>query len=302
MDAGQIGGVRRFNRVVSQRIGALDDRFLGRRRPLGEARLLYEIGSALGGTSGTTGVELRALRAWLGLDSGYLSRLLRSLEDQGLVTAAPAAGDARVRRVTLTRAGRREVAELDRRSDAFAASLLAPLSGAQRSRLIAAMTEIERLLRASAVHIGAEPATSPAARRCLDQYFAELARRFDTGYDPQAALPVDPAEVTPPRGVFLVARLGGEPVGCCCLRVKSATLGEIKRMWVHEGARGLGVGRRLLDAIETQAREFGLATLRLDTHRSLTEAQALYRSRGYRDVAPFNGDPYADFWLAKDGI
>src|SRR6185437_259183 len=166
MGAAQIRQLRSFNRTVSQRIGALDDSFLDRGRPLGEARLLWEIGG--------DGGEVRALRARLELDSGYLSRLLRSLERQGLVKAQAAPHDGRVRRVSLTSKGRREVAELDRRSDAFARSVLAPLSAAQQDRLIAAMSEVERLMRASAVRIAAEPADSADARWCVAQYFREL--------------------------------------------------------------------------------------------------------------------------------
>ena len=141
MDADQVRRVRSFNRTVSQRIGALNDHFLDRARPLGEARLLYEIGSA--------GAEVRRLRAQLELDSGYVSRLLRSLERQGLVKAHAAADDGRVRRLTLTRKGLREVAEYDRRAGALASSILDPLSATQRDRLIAAMAEVERLMRAS---------------------------------------------------------------------------------------------------------------------------------------------------------
>src|SRR5262245_7157152 len=118
MDAEQVRQIRSFNRTVSQRIGALKDSFLDRGRPLGEARLLYEIG--------LDGADVRALRANLELDSGYVSRLLRSLEQQGLVKAQAGTTDGRVRRVTLTRKGQREIAELDRRSDAFAMSVLAP--------------------------------------------------------------------------------------------------------------------------------------------------------------------------------
>src|SRR5689334_12992227 len=106
MDADHVQRLRRFNRMVTQRVGALNDDFLGRRRPLGEARLLWEIGGE--------GAELRALRARLALDSGYLSRLLRSLEQQGLIKTQAAARDRRVRRANLTGRGRREVAEPDR--------------------------------------------------------------------------------------------------------------------------------------------------------------------------------------------
>jgi DNA-binding MarR family transcriptional regulator len=128
--------VRRFNRIVTERVGALNDHFLGRERPLGEARLLWEIG--------LDGCEVRRLRARLGLDSGYLSRLLRSLEAAGLVKVAAGPGDRRIRVARLTAAGRRERAALDRRSDELAQSLLAPLSLTQRERLVAAMHDVER--------------------------------------------------------------------------------------------------------------------------------------------------------------
>lgn len=291
MDAAQIRRLRSFNRTVSQRIGALNDNFLNRRRPLGEARLLYEIGR--------DGVEVRHLRARLELDSGYVSRLLRSLERQGLVRARPAASDGRVRRVTLTGKGLREVTELDRRSDAFAKSVLAPLSAAQRDRLIAAMAEVERLMRASAVQIKAEAPDSADARWCLAEYFRELAGRFKTGFDPARSISASAAELTPPAGLFVIARLGGQPIGCGALKVKDRQIGEVKRMWVGGDTRGLGIGRRLLETLETHARQLGLVTLRLETNHTLEEAQALYRRCGYREVAPFNDEPYAHHWFEK---
>jgi DNA-binding MarR family transcriptional regulator/GNAT superfamily N-acetyltransferase len=293
MDADQIRRVRSFNRTVSQRIGALNDNFLDRGRPLGEARLLYEIGR--------DGAEVRNLRSRLALDSGYVSRLLRSLERQGLVRAQPA-NDRRVRRVTLTRKGLREVTVLDRRSDAFAKSVLAPLGAAQRDRLVAAMGEVERLLRASAVQITAEAPDGADARWCLEEYFRELAVRFETGFDPAKSIPASTEELRPPAGVFVVARLGGRPVGCAALKVKDRNIGEIKRMWVRADARGLGVGRRMLETLETLARKFGLSTLRLETNRTLEEAQALYRQCGYLEVEPFNDEPYAHHWFEKTKI
>src|SRR5262249_19641567 len=141
MDRTLIGRVRRFNRTVAQRIGALDDRYLARDRSLGEARLLWEIGRQ--------GCDLRALRSRLDLDSGYLSRLLRSLERAGLVRVTPSKRDGRVRTARLTSAGSAERALLDRRSDALAASFLEPLDDAERGRLVAAMGEVERLLTAA---------------------------------------------------------------------------------------------------------------------------------------------------------
>lgn len=290
----QIRQVRSFNRAVTQRIGALQESFLDRGRPLGEARLLYEIGA--------TGVEVRTLRARLALNSGYLSRLLRSLERQRLVETRAGVDDGRVRRTTLTRKGRRELREYDRRSDAFADSVLSALSTGQAERLAAAMAEVERLLRASAVVIRAERPTSADARRCLDSYFRELARRFDSGFDPARSISASAEELTPPAGWLVIARVDGQPVGCGALKVKSNRIGEIKRMWVADSTRGLGIGRRILEALETRAREIGLRILRLETNRALTEAQALYRKSGYREVAPFNDEPYAHHWFEKTDL
>ena len=252
--------------------------------------------------SAREGAEVRALRARLGLDSGYLSRLLRSLERQGLVEAGPAAGDRRVRRARLTASGTGEVAELERRAEAFARSLLAPLGAAQRARLVGAMAEVERLLRAAAVRLRLEAPDSAEARWCLQQYFGELAERFEAGFDPARSISADALELAPPAGAFVLARLDGQPVGCGALKVKDGGIGEIKRMWVAGDARGLGIGRRLLARLEAQARDFGLGTLKLETNRSLGEAQALYRSAGYREVAPFNDEPYAHHWFEKAGL
>lgn len=294
MGCDQTRQVRSFNRAVTQRIGALNDSFLGRGRSLGESRLLYEIGPG--------GAEVRTLRTKLGLDSGYVSRLLRALERQGLVKARPAADDGRVRRAALTAKGRREVGELDRLSEAYANSVLAPLSAVQRDALVAAMATVERLMRASAVRIVAEAPESGEARWCFDRYFAELKGRFEAGFDPAKSISAEDRELTPPAGVLVIARLDGRPIGCGALKVKGGGVGEVKRMWVSPDARGLGVGRRILEELEARARGFGLATLRLETNKSLTEAQALYRGCGYVEVAPFNDEPYAHHWFEKAGL
>jgi DNA-binding MarR family transcriptional regulator/predicted GNAT family acetyltransferase len=291
MDSAEIQQVRHFNRLVTRRVGALDDSYLSRGRPLGEARLIFEIGLA--------GADARALRAALGLDSGYLSRLLRALTTEGLIKVVRGQGDARVRRVALTAKGRAELAAYERLSDELAQSILAPLAPLERQRLLAAMAEVERLVRAGAVVVVREPADSADAVWCLDHYFAELARRFDGGFDPAKGKPVGVEDMTPPRGWFFVARLDGRAVGCGGLAPLGAEEGEVKRVWTAPEARGLGVARRIVAAIETTAREAGLKTLKLDTNRALTEAQALYRKLGYAEIARYNDNPYADHWFEK---
>jgi DNA-binding MarR family transcriptional regulator/GNAT superfamily N-acetyltransferase len=283
--------VRSFNRTVTQRVGALEEEFLSRGRPLGRSRVLWEIGP--------DGADVRALRGRLGLDSGYLSRLLRALEAEGLVTVARSDSDGRIRTARLTPAGLAERAELDRRSDELAASILDPLTPGQRERLAAAMAEVERLLLASAIEISVADPRHPHARHCMAEYFAELDRRFENGFDPGRSNPAADAELTPPRGLLLVARLGEEPVGCGALKFHRDAPAEIKRMWVAESVRGLGLGRRLLGELEARAAGAGATTVRLETNRALVSAIALYRSAGYREVPAFNAEPYAHHWFEK---
>jgi DNA-binding MarR family transcriptional regulator/GNAT superfamily N-acetyltransferase len=283
--------VRAFNRSVTQRIGALNDEYLARGRPLGASRVLWEIGA--------DGTDLRTLRARLDLDSGYLSRLVQKLEHDGLVALAPGAGDKRVRTVRLTEAGRAERELLDRRSDELASSLLAPLSGVQRNRLVDAMGVVERLLTAGLVDVDVEDPASAAARFCIESYFAELDTRFDAGFDPDRSISADVDELTEPAGLLLVARLRGEPIGCGALKLHGREPAEIKRMWVAPGARGLGVGRRILSELEQRAGRRGVGLLRLETNRTLKEAGGLYRSAGYVEVEAFNDEPYAHHWFEK---
>ena len=283
--------VRRFNRTVTQRIGALNDAFLARGRPLGQARLLWEIGPA--------GRDVRLLRSGLDLDSGYLSRLLRSLEDDGLIVVEQSRADGRVRTACLTGRGLAEREELDRRSDDAAAAILEPLSASQRTRLVAAMAEVERLLAASAVQVDVCDPRHRDARFCLQSYFGELARRFDAGFDPARSISAGDDELTPPAGLLLVASLHGEPMGCGALKFHGDAPAEIKRMWVAPAVRGLGLGRRLLTELEAHAAAHGAGTLRLETNRTLAEAIGLYRASGYREVAAFNDEPYAHHWFEK---
>jgi len=291
MDATAVARVRRFNRTVTQRLGVLEDTYLSRDRPIGQARLLWEVGP--------DGVQVRSLRSRLGLDSGYLSRLLRALEDDGLAVVAADAADRRVRMVRLTPSGLAERAELDRRSDELAAGILAPLDDRQRDRLAAAMADIERLLAASMVTVAVTDPRRPEATACLAAYAGELDERFDGGFDPNRSIPAEAADLTPPSGLLLVAMLHGEPVGCGALKFHAGAPAEVKRMWVSPAARGMGLGRRLLGELEAQARARGVRVLHLETNRSLVEAIALYRSAGYRELSAFNDEPYAHHWFEK---
>ncbi|MFG1867657.1 bifunctional helix-turn-helix transcriptional regulator/GNAT family N-acetyltransferase [Micromonospora arborensis] len=294
MDSAFIAAVRRFNRTVTQRVGALDDEYMAQGRPLGQARLLWEIG--------LDGAEVAVLRARLGLDSGYLSRLLRTLENDGLITVGPAdqaGGDGRVRTAALTDTGRAQWAQLDRRSDELATSILEPLTEHRRERLVAAMAEVERLLIGSMVVIEPCPPSDPRARTCLRAYAREIARRFDDGFDPALSNPVHDEALVPPAGVLLLATLNTEPIGCGAVKLHRDAPAELKRVWVADTVRGLGIGRRLLGELERYAAEHGATAVRLDTNRNLTEAITMYRAAGYEEVEPYNTEYYAHHWFEK---
>lgn len=286
-----VGRVRRFNRTVTERVGVLSDHFLDRPRPLAESRLLWEVGPE--------GADVRELRARLSLDSGYVSRLLRALERQGLVAVEKGRADARLRRVRLTARGLRERRLLDRRSDRLARELLDALSPRQQERLLGAMDEVERLLSASQIAIAVEDPESADARWCVARYYEEIGRRFEGGFDPRRARQIGFDEMRPPRGAFLIARLRGRPVGCAILWLPPGEPAEVKRMWVAPEARGLGLAKRLLAEVESRAARAGAALLHLDTNRALVEAIALYRQSGYVEVAPFNDEPHAHHWFEK---
>jgi DNA-binding MarR family transcriptional regulator/GNAT superfamily N-acetyltransferase len=283
--------VRSVTRTVTQRSGALSDRFLQRSRPLGQARMLWEIG--------TEGCEVRSLRSRLGLDSGHASRLMRALEADGLICVEPSTADRRVRIARLTAGGLAERALLDRRSDELAASILAPLDVGQRDELVAAMRTVQRLMTTSLVEIVTADPAGRDATRCIQAYFAELDRRSETGFDPTAGISAEPHELVAPAGVFLIAHLRGEAIGCGAAKHHPGNPSHIKRMWIAESARGLGIGRRLLTELEGHVARSGATVARLETHRALVEAIAMYRTAGYRAVPAFNDEPFAHHWFEK---
>jgi DNA-binding MarR family transcriptional regulator/GNAT superfamily N-acetyltransferase len=283
--------VRRFNRTVAEAIGVTGDRFLGRKRPPGESRILWEIGSE--------GIDVRLLRRRLGLDSGYVSRVLQSLAGQRLVRVGVDRTDRRVRTASLTSRGRAERALLDQRSETLAAGLLQPLSERQRQRLVAAMTEVERLLRASMVRFAVVDPGSSDAQWCLQQYFAELDSRFDAGFDRARSIPADAGHLRAPSGMLLLAYARERAVGCGALKFHAKAPAEVKRMWIEPEWRGAGLGARLLAELERHARQIGVRMIRLETNAALEEAIALYRRAGYKEVPPFNDEPYAHHWFEK---
>ncbi|MFF8173974.1 helix-turn-helix domain-containing GNAT family N-acetyltransferase [Streptomyces chartreusis] len=279
---------RRFNRYFTRRIGVLDDHYLGQDRPLGEARLLFEIGD---------GMSLRELRSRLGLDAGYLSRMAKALRAQGMVTLSAHPEDSRLRMIEPTAAGRVEVKEQNRRANLVAAGLLDGLSEPQRAELAGALATAQRLLRLASITVALVDGAAPDARACLEGYAADIDERFPEGFDKDDL--VAPREVSGDAGAFFVAYEEDRPVGCGALRRLEPGVGEIRHVWVHPAARRLGLARRLLDALEQEAVARHLSVVRLDTHAALTEAQAMYRACGYTAIPAYDDNVYASHWFEK---
>jgi DNA-binding MarR family transcriptional regulator/GNAT superfamily N-acetyltransferase len=285
----QIERVRDFNRYYTRHLGVLGDQYLGLSRPWSESRLLFEIGS--------DGMDVRDLRRRLGLDSGFVSRMLRSLTDQGLVEVRPHPQDGRVRVASLTTAGLDARDELDVRARESVRAVLGQLTAGQRDRLVAAQDQVRRLLRMAAVTISEIPDSSPVARACLARYAAELDSRFPSGYSSSALL--RPGELAGTGGEFLVALEGSEAVGCGIWQPLSPGVAEIRHLWISPDCRGLGLGRRLLAELENRAGAQGFRTLRLSTNKALPEAAALYRSGGYREIPPYSDSEYNELPFEK---
>jgi DNA-binding MarR family transcriptional regulator/GNAT superfamily N-acetyltransferase len=289
MSLDPISRVRRFNRVVTSEVGALDTSFLGRNRPLGAARVLNAIGQ---GQS-----DVASIREYLGLDSGLMSRLLRGLEDEGLIETVSNQQDARRRIARLTDAGRSEFQAYEALSNAQAEVFLARHS--RPEELLRAMDLVASALGRSRIVIEEMDPRQEDARYCLGEYYAELARRFENGFEVSLSRDPEAVDMIRPRGAFLVALSDGLPIGCVGLKGTRSDVAEIKRLWVAPSARGLGLARRLMTAAEDVARPLSIKILRLDTNSALPEAQQLYRRTGWKEIDRFNDDPYPDTFFEK---
>lgn len=284
-----ISRFRRFSRAVTSEVGALDTSFLGRGRPLGAARVLNAIGHGC--------TDVAAIRTYLGLDSGLMSRLLRSLEEEELIELAADPEDARKRRAVLTPAGEAEFAVYERLSNERAEKLLG--SHAHPQALLEAMDLIASALDRNRWSFEEVDPRSQTARYCLEEYYAELDRRFEGGFQVSLSADPDAESMMRPKGVFFVTMSDGLPVGCAGLKGTDKGYAEIKRLWVSPAARGLGLARKLMAKTEETARELGIKVLRLDTNKALPEAVNFYRKEGWTEIDRFNDDPYPDFFFEK---
>lgn len=284
-----ISRFRRFARSVTTEVGALDDSFLGRGRSLGAARVLNAIGH------GRT--DVADLRTYLNLDSGLLSRLLRQLEAEELITLAPHPTDARARIAALTAKGQDEFAAYEDISNTRAQDLLD--RHPRPDALLAAMDLVASALGQDRIVVEERDPRDPQSVFCLNEYYAELGRRFQTGFDVNLSCDPQATDMIAPRGAFLVALSDGMPIGCVGVKGNGGPIAEIKRLWIAPSARGLGMAKRLMTDAETRAKELGITTLRLDTNSALPEAIRLYQTTGWTEIGRFNDDPYPDHFFEK---
>lgn len=284
-----VARIRRFNRAVTRETGVLDQSFLGRGRPLGPARVIHAIGHK--------GGDLETLRLYLGLEKAVLSRFLKTLQEDGLVTLRAAPEDGRRRIADLTDAGRAEFEAYNALSDQQAQSLLTRHVSSET--LLAAMDLVATALGRDDISVTEVSPTTPDALYCLQEYYGELARRLETGFDVNLSRDPDAADMLPPRGSFLVALSDGLPLGCVGLKGTDKGYAEIKRLWISPASRGLGLARRLMGQVEETAQKLGIKTLRLDTNSALPEAVALYQKSGWTEIDRFNDDPYPDVFFEK---
>ena len=285
-----IARLRRFNRVVTREIGALDTSYLGRGRPLGAARVLQLVKP--------TGTDVAELRQRLDLDTGLLSRLLRSLATEGLVQLTTDPSDRRRRIAMLTEAGQAEWHVYDQLGHAKAQAVF-DHAGSRQQALIDAMDLIATVMLQDQVEIRDADPDDPAALHCLAAYYKLLLDTFPLVTADMLPLPLtDPEKYCPPHGAFFIAWSDDLPIGCVSLRPLEPGVAEVKRLWVDPIARGQGLATRLMRTLESRARDMGFTSLKLDSHTDLAPAIALYRADGWVETTPYTSFP-ANIWMTK---
>jgi DNA-binding MarR family transcriptional regulator/GNAT superfamily N-acetyltransferase len=302
--AGRVAGVRKFNRFYTRQIGLLRQGLLGTPYSLSEARVLYELGQ--GETTAA------ALAAGLDIDPGFLSRMLRRLASSGLLIRTPSATDRRQAIVKLTAKGRAAFAALDSRSERETATLLAPLVDTDQCRLVAAMTAVEALLRAPAAtpSVLLRPFRSGDLGWVLARHAALYAEEYGWGRAFELLVAGVIAEFLrnfdPAREACWIAEADGEPVGSVMLVNAGDDVAKLRLLLVEPRARGLGVGRRLVEECVRFTRDAGYRKITLWTQSVLGGARAIYRRAGFSCVAEeshrrFDVDLVGETWELELG-
>jgi DNA-binding MarR family transcriptional regulator/ribosomal protein S18 acetylase RimI-like enzyme len=290
----RVAAVRQFNRLYTQRIGVLDKGLLASRFTLAEARVLYELAQRARPLARDLGQEL-------GLDAGYLSRILRGFRRLGLIEQRQSASDRRQHELSLTAAGRAAFAELDRRSQHSIGALLKGLPEPEQTRLVSAMQTIGDAL-ASAPETLPRPAyrLRPPGPGDIGWVVASHGRLYAEEYGFDARFEALVAEIAAAfvrdfdarRERCWIAEIGGAPVGSVFLVAKSARLAQLRLLLVAPEARGLGLGRWLVDECIAFARAAGYAEMTLWTQSILVAARRIYQRAGFRLVAE---EPHTSF-------
>jgi DNA-binding MarR family transcriptional regulator/GNAT superfamily N-acetyltransferase len=279
----RVDAVRRFNRFYTRRVGALQPQYLGSPYSLPQARVLYELGQRGEGTASELGAELD-------LDLGYLSRLLYGLKRSGLVQGEAAKEDARRVRLTLTARGRKAYQQLDARSRDEVGAMLSKLAAPEQQRLVGALQAVEGVLEKRTHNKASLRAHRPgdmgwvvgahgrlyAQEYGWDERFealvAEIAAAFIRHFDKS-------------RERCWIAERGGEPVGSALVVKKSRSVAKLRLLIVEPKARGIGLGRRLVEECIAFARARGYRKLVLWTQSNLAAARHIYKSTGFKLVS-----------------
>lgn len=287
----QITVWRQFNRFYTARLGLLRARYLDSEFSLTESRILYELLLEPGRTA-------TVLRRTLGLDAGYISRLLLSLSNRGLVQQTSSPADAREKLLKLSAKGRDVAQQLDEHAGEDISNMLLSLDAPRRKMLVASLARVHEILRNPPSNIEIVRASLrhlAAVRSLLSEYYAALnVIQRDTATDVRRLL-------REPNAGFWIAYVGAMPAGCVALRPLSTQqlAGECKRLYVRPAFRGNGIAKALLDRLETFAVSRGLVWIYLDSKDDLQAAIQLYRQRGYRRCKRYNDNPQATLFLRK---
>lgn len=297
----RIAAIRRFNRFYTRRIGVLSRSYLGGPYSLAELRVLYELTQRTGATASD-------IAEALGLDHGYLSRILAGFSRRKLIARIKAPNDGRQRLITLTDKGRREYAPYEQRSQEHVAALIAPLPDAEQDRIVAAMTGIEQLLSSQSARprpyrlrphrpgdmgwIVARHGVLYAEERGwnseIEAVCADVVAGFLRAFNPA-------------RDCCWIAEIAGEPVGSVMLVRQDDAVAKLRLLLIEPRARGLGIGRRLTEECIRFARQAGYDKITLWTHEVLTAARAIYERAGFRRVriwtnTDFGKDEIGEIW------
>ncbi|HUG53013.1 MAG TPA: helix-turn-helix domain-containing GNAT family N-acetyltransferase [Vicinamibacteria bacterium] len=295
----QAAAVRRFNRFYTRRIGVLQDGLLESPFSLTQVRVLYELAHRDRPSAAEVGASL-------GLDRGYLSRMLQSFARQGLVSSRSSAEDARQRELRLTARGRRVFARLDARATAEVRALLGRLSPPDQGHLVRAMRTIESVLGA--------PAPDPVPFRLRPPLAGDLGwvvhrhgavygqeHGWDHRFEGLVAGVVEDfvAHFDPARERAWIAERDGEPVGSVLLVKKSKRVAKLRLLLVEPSARGLGIGKALVTECLAFAREAGYGKVTLWTNAGLDAARHIYEEAGFRLVHEEPHDLYGEGLIAQ---